>query len=140
MCRVSLVAHHLHDLAANVLHPLAGDALVVGVGDVWVETLPAVSLSEVDEGSWRGRAVRRNNRAKFQTVPSPPFNIGLIAKCADHQHASALFRVGFFAREDRHLREVAWRHCMLTKQSLVSLVVGVRGNSHTCGNQLRASR
>ena len=137
---VSLIAHHLDELAAHIFHSLARDALVVGIGELWVEALPTVRLAVTDKVTWRGGAVKRDDRAKLQTVPSPPLDIGLVAECADHQHTGALLRVGFFARENRHLREVSRRDGVLTEQTLVPHIIGMRGNANACGYQFGTRR
>ena len=37
--------------------------------------------------------------SEFEVVGSPPFDVGVVTECTEHEDAGALFGVGFFAGE-----------------------------------------
>jgi hypothetical protein len=99
----------------------------------------------------RGKLVRPEREGAEPTIASddlshrevlraPPSDVGLIAERAHHQDPGALLRVGELAREDRHGHLEERRDRALAEPRLVALVVGMRGDADTRGQELGARR
>ena len=73
-----------------------------------------------------------------KTQLAPPRHVGEVAERADHRDAAALFGVGERVRLDRHSHAEQRRHHVLSEQRPVPLIVGMRDERDTGGDQLGA--
>ena len=104
-----------------------------------VEGAPSGFVGSVwDECAGCGFAVAGDHRTEFEVVGSPPFDVGVVTECAEHEDACALVGVSLFAREDWDFGVEAWGDGVLAEEGLEAFIVGMCGDGDACGDHFGA--
>ena len=130
------VAQQLDDGRACLGHILAGEPGVVAVGRVGIGAREGFA----SEAHLCKAPIAADQLSQHQALGPPPLQVRLVAERTHHQDARPLLGVGQFTGEDRHRHAEERRHGVLSKEIAVALVVGVRGHTHTGGQQFRPRR
>ena len=134
--RAARVAQQLDDPLLRLADRLADELAVGGRGRRRVEARPALG-AEVHRHQ---PPVAADDLPQRELLLAPPLHVGRVAERADHQDARALLAVDELAREDRHRHAEERRHGPLAEESLVPVVLGVRGHADARRQQLGPRR